>query len=92
MRTDRDNNDKFGQTVRSKSPRTNGGRREKNEVTALPESKPTVQPLPLAVTLTTDEANAAASALEVLDLYYQTLSPRAKSALKSLKQQLGGGR
>jgi hypothetical protein len=53
---------------------------------------PVSQPLPLAVTLTTDEANAAASALEVLDLYYQTLSPRAASALRSLKQQLGAAR
>jgi hypothetical protein len=50
------------------------------------------QPLPLAITLTTDEAQAAASALEVLDLYYQTLSPKAASALKSLKQQLGDAR
>jgi hypothetical protein len=61
-------------------------------MTALPQTNDSVQPLPLAVTLTTDEANAAASALEVLDLYYQTLSPKAASALRSLKQQLGGGR
>jgi hypothetical protein len=53
---------------------------------------PVSQPLPLAVTLPTDEAQAAADALTVLDLYYQTLSPKAASALKSLKQQLGGGR
>jgi hypothetical protein len=62
-------------------------------MTSLAETPTTdAQPLPLAVTLTTDEASAAASALEVLDLYYQTLSPKAASALRSLKQQLGGGR
>jgi hypothetical protein len=61
-------------------------------MSAIPAEQVSPQPLPLAVTLTTDEANAAASALEVLDLYYQTLSPRAASALRSLKQQLGGAR
>jgi hypothetical protein len=61
-------------------------------MTALPQTNDSAQPLPLAVTLTTDEAQAAADALTVLDLYYQTLSPRAARALKSLKQQLGGAR
>jgi hypothetical protein len=61
-------------------------------MSAIPAPQPSSQPLPLAVTLTTDEAQAAADALTVLDLYYQTLSPRAARALKSLKQQLGGAR
>jgi hypothetical protein len=91
MRTDRDNNDKFGQTVRSKSPRRNGGRREKNEVTALPESKPAVQPLPLAVTLTTDQARALLNALEQLDDLVG-LSLGQVKAKATLRAQVGGGR
>jgi hypothetical protein len=76
-----------------RKPRAYGASSERRKrMSAIPAPHVTEQPLPLAVTLTTDEANAAASALEVLDLYYQTLSPRAASALKSLKQQLGGGR
>lgn len=51
-----------------------------------------LEPAPAVVTLTSDEAEAAAAALDVLDLYYQALSPRAARALKTIKQQIGGTR
>jgi hypothetical protein len=61
-------------------------------MTALPQTNDSAQPLPLAVTLTTDQARAILNALDVMDLHYCTLSERQVEARRALKQQLGGGR
>jgi predicted DNA-binding transcriptional regulator YafY len=60
-------------------------------MTALPQTQPSSQPLPLAVTLTTDQARAILNALEQLDDLVG-LSLGQVKAKATLRAQVGGGR
>jgi peroxiredoxin len=50
---------------------------------------PVSQPLPLAVTLTTDHARALRNVCERMDYHYQLLSEKELEALNALNAQLG---